>query len=663
MDATVQLATQLCLAMSFCGSFLLSLYIHYEVRKPMGERAYLLMNLTISCTSYNFFRFIEGSIYTIDHALFPCKLFAMLSYSFSTIMFIWSCLLVIQFFTYQLENIAVLRGVQQPEKEQILQRPKLITSKKCKYSLVLIYVIPLTVYLVLLFTNHYAKNHSFAKCVVTPASLDAIYWVPSWIIYIISVIVAIITLFVIQFKRNIYFKVHPKLSTNHHSNSLISMITNDSDEKIHDNSVQSLQSTEEENSMLIEVFADSSFADEIGSKEILVIIIAYLITWFPSGIRDLLYAVNVQNNTFNNFCAIMTHLYGLWIGLFFGYFMTISEEHRQQIKPRILDGNQGLQEVLLNQQDPPIRWYHWAAWIWLVVVRGSVFLAIKILEPTVPPMVIVSSRLCIGSLFLTAFIGTRAMLDDTFRQKLKVLTKKSLLIHLMIFAAAKSYIPWVLLSYGEQSIPSGVASILLSIGPIVATLSTMIVLKKKVTILTMIGIFVALVGTIFVFEKEMTDFDSNKMFHYGLIIIAACFYGGSKAYAKKYIAKKEHDVTAMAFGTMMCASFLSVVFAVSIELPKTEFRFFAHLSTEQVVVLILLGVCSAGISAILYFWCLSVMGPVKVAFTAYLVPLIGLIEGIFVEGEWRNTSWLYKASEIVGLGFILLGFYLMRRSK
>ena len=302
-------------------------------------------------------------------------------------------------------------------------------------------------------------------------------------------------------------------------------------------------------------------------------------------------------------------------------------------------------------------------WLWLVLVRGSVFLVIKELEPEIPPMVIVSGRLFVGSLFLCIFLGFRAIYDAAFKTKLKILTQRDIIIKIMIFAVLKSYIPWVLLSYGEQSVSSGIASILLSIGPIVAALSTMIVLKKPVTVSTIIGIIISCIGTAFMFEQELVHFTSKSMFHYGLIIMAACFYGGSKAYAKKYISGRGYDVTVVAFGTMLCACFVSVIMAMIVEFPQSQFGFFGHVSAIQILLLILLGVCSAGISAILYFWCLDVMGPVKVAFTAYLVPLIGVLEGVLVEHDWHHKSLLYKLSEIAGLILILFGFYLMKRSK
>ena len=83
--------------------------------------------------------------------------------------------------------------------------------------------------------------------------------------------------------------------------------------------------------MMMELYKEPRFANEIGIKEIIVIIIAYLCTYLPSITRDFLRIFDIQNLAFDAFCSILTHLYGLWIGLFFGYFMSKSEQHRQEM--------------------------------------------------------------------------------------------------------------------------------------------------------------------------------------------------------------------------------------------------------------------------------------------------------------------------------------------
>ena len=180
-------------------------------------------------------------MYTINNASFPCKLFAMLSYTFSTLMCIWSSLIIFQFFAYQLESLGLIGENKQATKKQLLMKPKIIISTRCKYYLLCtVYTIPFVVYVSLLSTNHFTQDQVVAECIVTPNSLDIIYWLPILMIYIISVIIVSLTCFTMRVGEKLQSKLND--NSNNAGRSLIKSEADADDDQKYNDDIRSHES-------------------------------------------------------------------------------------------------------------------------------------------------------------------------------------------------------------------------------------------------------------------------------------------------------------------------------------------------------------------------------------------------------------------------------------
>src|SRR5436305_1920131 len=112
----------------------------------------------------------------------------------------------------------------------------------------------------------------------------------------------------------------------------------------------------------------------------------------------------------------------------------------------------------------------WIAFLLLSLMWGSSYLFIRIGLRHLTPLALVAFRLAIAAVAIT-------VLGIALRQPLRV-SRRSLGI-LAIVATINTSIPFLLISWGEVTVPSGLASVLNSTVPIFSVLLASVVLNDE----------------------------------------------------------------------------------------------------------------------------------------------------------------------------------------
>ena len=100
----------------------------------------------------------------------------------------------------------------------------------------------------------------------------------------------------------------------------------------------------------------------------------------------------------------------------------------------------------------------WALFVTLGFLWGSSYLWIKIaVEEGVTPFILIAGRLLIGLGLLTVFL---------WRSKITLPRERRMYGHLMVMGVINIALPFFLITWGEQSIDSALASILNSTVPL-----------------------------------------------------------------------------------------------------------------------------------------------------------------------------------------------------
>ncbi len=272
------------------------------------------------------------------------------------------------------------------------------------------------------------------------------------------------------------------------------------------------------------------------------------------------------------------------------------------------------------------------------VVWGSSFLFMKVALEGVGPGQVAWSRLVLGALALGAFVAMR-------RERLP----KSLRIwgHMTVLAVSFCVVPFLLFSWAQQHVTSGLASIYNATTPIMTAVMAGLLLRvERLTRDQIFGIAVGIAGVLVIIGPwQGLDLSQSVVAQLAILGATAC-YGFSLAYMRRFVAHT--GMTALTF------SFLNIGIAAVIMLALTPVVAWAPVRLDPWIVgsLVLLGALGTGVA---YVWNQNVVrawGPTRASTVTYITPVIGVVLGIVILGE--RLSWNEPVGAVVVFAGILL---------
>lgn len=263
----------------------------------------------------------------------------------------------------------------------------------------------------------------------------------------------------------------------------------------------------------------------------------------------------------------------------------------------------------------------WFKFLFLGLVWGSSFLWIKLALAEVSPFVLVMFRTGF------AFLG---LVGVSFLLKTRI-TRKDLWKYLVLglFNVA---IPFVLISWAETHISSGMAAILNSTVPLFTIiLAPLFLVEEKFTLRTLAGLILGFGGVVVLASNELGGSDSLGGLGILGMLTAAVFYAGSGIFARLMTRGMRPD--AQAVGQMGAAFAFILPTTLLVDSPL-------HLPSLPLTLtaLIWLGIMGSCLSTLVWFSLLNSVGPTRTSMTTYMFPLVGVLLGwIFLKEipDWR----------------------------
>ena len=280
----------------------------------------------------------------------------------------------------------------------------------------------------------------------------------------------------------------------------------------------------------------------------------------------------------------------------------------------------------------------------LIVMWGSSFAALKVSLETIPPLWVMSLRLVIGCLTITTFfLILRKNLPLTLD-----FWKWSLIIGFLGFS-----VPFSIISWGTQFIPSSLVAILMGANPIITLiLAYFFLADNTLTIRMVLGVFLGLLGIILLIGFGNINADLYKAeFIYGQLAVLTGTFSFALASILLKNLPQEYSFE-RTLGSLICGSIIGLFLAYFFSNSSLEIH---EISIKSAVSLTLLGIFSTGIASVIWFKVIALKGPVFLALVNYLIPVWALILGIFLLNERINF--------IVGFGliFITIGIWLIEK--
>ena len=264
---------------------------------------------------------------------------------------------------------------------------------------------------------------------------------------------------------------------------------------------------------------------------------------------------------------------------------------------------------------------HWLVFLLLGAIWSSSFMWIKIAIQEIGPITLVAFRVLFGLLFGIVVIYIQHI---QWPRTLKEWTP------LLVLGIANIAIPFFLISWGEQSIDSAVASILNATVPLFTILIAHFLLQDdKITAPKVLGLLMGFAGVVILMSQDIGESLGSVMGQLA-VVLASAFYAGGAVYARK--TTQDMPGIMRSAGPLLPAT---VIMWLTMFLAESPVRFPGLGLTW--IALLFLGVLGSGFAFVLSYYLLHEIGPTRTSMVTYLFPLGGVILGVAFLHE--QLSW------------------------
>ncbi|MGX1701459.1 DMT family transporter [Microbacterium sp. NPDC055357] len=272
------------------------------------------------------------------------------------------------------------------------------------------------------------------------------------------------------------------------------------------------------------------------------------------------------------------------------------------------------------------------------LVWGSSFLFMKVALEGISPAQVVWSRLILGGLTLGLFVLLRR---DRLPRRIGVW------LHMTVLAVSFCVVPFMLFSWAQQHVTSGLASIYNATTPLMTAVMAWLVFRvEKLRPGQIAGIVLGILGVMLIIAPwQGLDFSQSVIAQLAILGATAC-YGFSLAYMRRFVSN-----TGM---SPLVFSFLNIGIAAAIMALLTPALVLTPVALDPWVVasVLLLGCVGTGVA---YVWnqnTLRAWGPTRASTVTYMSPVVGVVLGIIVLGE--SLGWNEPIGALVVFAGILL---------
>jgi drug/metabolite transporter (DMT)-like permease len=295
------------------------------------------------------------------------------------------------------------------------------------------------------------------------------------------------------------------------------------------------------------------------------------------------------------------------------------------------------QPLNLRLQNPV---FVWALLSLLAVIWGSSFILVKKSLIAFDPSQVGSLRITAAFCFFLPF----------FLVNLKKIPFAKLPVFFVV-GCLGNLIPAYLFSLAGSKLDSGVSGALNSTTPLFTLIVGGLFFGNAITSRQTMGIVLGFVGALILILAGANGFHINGYAFY--VVLATVMYGFNLNITKKYLTGLDLSpflITAtifMTIGPVAIAVLFSGDFIQKAQQPE---------ALQPLIYSVLLGVLGSAVAMVLFNRLIQMTSAVLASSVTYLIPIVAILWGI-LDGE------AIQIQHFVGMGIILIGVYLVNKSK
>lgn len=263
---------------------------------------------------------------------------------------------------------------------------------------------------------------------------------------------------------------------------------------------------------------------------------------------------------------------------------------------------------------------------------GSSYLFIKITVADVPPFTLVAGRLLMAALILWAILLAR-------RQR--VARSRSAWAAFAVMGLFSGTVPYVLITWGEQSIDSGLAALLQATMPIFTVIiAHFVTVDERISPRRILGIAAGFAGVVVLMLPDLRQGMHANVLGQLAVVASSVSYAGATIFARRRLRGQSPLMATT--GQITAGALFTLPLALLIERPF-------DLAPSSQALLSWLGLVLIGtvVAYVIYYALLARTSATFTSTVTYVIPVNGLILGAIVLHEPLTPTILASAALIL----------------
>jgi len=210
-------------------------------------------------------------------------------------------------------------------------------------------------------------------------------------------------------------------------------------------------------------------------------------------------------------------------------------------------------------------------------------------------------------------------------------------------AATQVIVPFALITYGENHVPSSLAGILVATAPLfIVLLAIKVDPEERSSGWALVGVLLGMLGVVLLFGVDLSG-DAETLVG-GLMIV-----GSGLCYAIAVLIAKRGFTGVPPVGVVVSNLTISAVFWLPFALATLPTR---SPGAEAILSMLALGVGGTGLAFLLFYTSIAEIGPARASIVSYVAPAFSVVYGVTLLNEDLT------AGTVGGLALILAGSWL-----
>jgi len=211
------------------------------------------------------------------------------------------------------------------------------------------------------------------------------------------------------------------------------------------------------------------------------------------------------------------------------------------------------------------------------------------------------------------------------------------------------YIPFALVYWGQQYIPTGLSAVIFATYPfLVAILSYFFLPKEPLNLFKITGIALGFAGILIIFSGDL-HLTSNLSFWGMLAVLGSAVLQSVALILIKRFANDVHPLP-MNFLMMSTGALLLLVTGMLFESVSS-----ITLDSKAIGSILYLGTFGSVVTFVIYFWLLQRLEAVILSLSALITPVLAIILGAIVLGEVLGSR-VFLGAALVFAGVLITNF-------